>query len=236
MKYLIPIIFSFNTLACSEIYESNNLQAQVIELYTSEGCSSCPPADSWLNALKEEKRLWKDIYPLKFHVDYWDHIGWKDVLASPTHTERQRQYARAWKSRNIYTPGFALNGREWRSYFSRTLPKTSPAKGQKLRVKRKSSKYIIEYKNILREKLNLSFAILGSGIKHRIRRGENAGKHLLHNFVVLSYKSKKLEKDTVEIKIPSIKKGVAKSHNIVFWIEKEGTKEIIQATGGCAIF
>lgn len=235
MKQLIPIFFIMNSLACDEVYESSQYRPQVIELYTSEGCSSCPPADKWLNSLSKDSRLWRDIFPLKFHVDYWDYIGWKDTLASPAHTERQRKYAKAWKSRNIYTPGFALNGKEWRSYFSRTVPKETKNDAPKLKVKKDKNKYIVDYKKKPEEALKLSMALLGSGIKHRIRRGENAGKYLEHNFVVLKYKSQRMNGNQLEIKVPKFKKKGAESFHVVFWLEKENSKEIIQAAGGCAM-
>ena len=64
-------------------------QVGLLELYTSEGCSSCPPADRWLSKLKGEPKLWRNIIPLAFHVDYWDYIGWEDRFASPAYTARQ---------------------------------------------------------------------------------------------------------------------------------------------------
>ena len=79
----------------------------VVELFTSQGCSSCPPADAILGKLK----LRDDIIALTFPVDYWDYLGWKDTLASPAFSKRQRNYARARGDRQIYTPQMVLNGR-----------------------------------------------------------------------------------------------------------------------------
>jgi len=78
----------------------------VVELFTSQGCSSCPPADALLADLAEEK----DVIALALHVDYWDYIGWKDSFADPGNTERQRGYARAAKARSIYTPQMVIGG------------------------------------------------------------------------------------------------------------------------------
>ena len=80
----------------------------VVELFTSQGCSSCPPADEALQQFIERD----DVLALAFHVDYWDYLGWKDTLASPENTERQYAYAKTFKSRTVYTPQAVINGRE----------------------------------------------------------------------------------------------------------------------------
>ena len=97
-------------------FQSSEAQTALLELYTSEGCSSCPPAESWLSRLKESPGLWKDFVPLAFHVDYWDYLGWRDPWAAREFSERQRAYAQGWRSENVYTPGFVLNGKEWRDW------------------------------------------------------------------------------------------------------------------------
>ncbi len=80
----------------------------VVELFTSQGCSSCPPADAALQQFIERD----DVLALAFHVDYWDYLGWKDTLASPENTERQYAYAKTFNSRTVYTPQAVVNGRE----------------------------------------------------------------------------------------------------------------------------
>lgn len=78
----------------------------VVELYTSQGCSSCPPADAFLGELAERH----DVLALAFHVDYWDYIGWKDAYASPEFTRRQRDYARYLRKSYVYTPQMVIQG------------------------------------------------------------------------------------------------------------------------------
>ena len=80
----------------------------VVELYTSQGCSSCPPADELLRELSTRD----DVIPLAFHVDYWDYIGWKDIFADPSHTKRQKGYAYKAGSRTIYTPQMIVSGQD----------------------------------------------------------------------------------------------------------------------------
>ena len=85
---------------------SGSRQVTLLELYTSQGCSSCPPGERWLNEYINRDELWSSVVPVAFHVDYWDYIGWKDTFAAEEHGERQRDYARAGKTRTVYTPGF----------------------------------------------------------------------------------------------------------------------------------
>jgi hypothetical protein len=90
------------------IFQSDKTQTALVELYTSEGCSSCPPAEEWFSTLSANPGLWKQFVPVAFHVDYWDDLGWKDSFATPAYTQRQRDYAAAWGSSSVYTPGFVL--------------------------------------------------------------------------------------------------------------------------------
>ncbi|MDP6343614.1 MAG: DUF1223 domain-containing protein [Alphaproteobacteria bacterium] len=80
----------------------------VVELFTSQGCNSCPPADRLLGQLAQRD----DVIALTFNVDYWDYLGWKDTLARPENTERQRHYAHFLRSRTVYTPQIVIGGRQ----------------------------------------------------------------------------------------------------------------------------
>ena len=79
----------------------------VVELFTSQGCSSCPPADHVLGELAQER----DIIALSYHVDYWDYMGWKDIFGRPENSQRQRVYAHRMKKKNVYTPQMIINGK-----------------------------------------------------------------------------------------------------------------------------
>jgi len=77
-------------------FRSRESQTALLELYTSEGCSSCPPAEVGWSKLKTSAGLWLDFVPIAFHVDYWDDLGWPDPFATPTASKRQRAYAATW--------------------------------------------------------------------------------------------------------------------------------------------
>src|ERR1700761_8258700 len=83
----------------------------VIELFTSEGCSSCPPADALVARVQKESNG-KPVYILAFHVDYWNRLGWKDVFSSAEYSERQSEYAKYLKLESVYTPQVIVNGKK----------------------------------------------------------------------------------------------------------------------------
>ncbi len=105
MRNLITSLFATFMLAAPATAQD---QPVVVELFTSQGCSSCPPADAFLHKLAERD----DVIALALHVDYWDYIGWKDVFANPDFTARQRKYARTGGRRMVYTPQMIINGQD----------------------------------------------------------------------------------------------------------------------------
>jgi hypothetical protein len=233
---IILSLFSMSTFATCDLqeYKSGSNKVHLVELYTSEGCSSCPPADKWMNSLLNHNRLYKSFIPIKLHVDYWNYLGWKDRFSQPKFTQRQRDYAAEWGNSNIYTPGFAINGDEWRFKFMNKLTKKIKAKGE-LNIKKKSKNtFNAEFlsKKIDKNKYFIYTAILGHNLKNKITRGENKGKSLSHNFVVLSLNNQQLQNGKTTIRLPSIDNEVSEK-SIVFWVTKRGSLKAIQSTGGC---
>ena len=217
-------------------------RASLIELYTSEGCSSCPPAEAWLSQLTNNPKLWTEIVPVAFHVDYWDNLGWRDRFASQAWTARQRAYAAAWGSSTVYTPGFVLDGREWQdssSFGGRSLP--APAKadgaGQISAVVKDGKTVTVTYRpadriNAARE---VSVALLGCDLNSNVRSGENSGRSLRHDFVALAVEKKKLSNDKPEGSATfelSAAPADAKHLALAVWVEEPGRAGIQQATGG----
>jgi hypothetical protein len=144
-----------------------------------------------LSGLKNDPRLWRQVVPVAFHVDYWDYIGWPDRFASPLYGNRQRLYAWQGRVRTVYTPGFFLNGREWRwRFLSRdlTLPEALPVGKLTLTVAQGYADAVFSpTADGLIAPLELNIAVLGFGLSSQVRAGENRGRALEHDFVVLGY-------------------------------------------------
>jgi hypothetical protein len=107
-RYVTVFGFIIAALSGAAVQAQDKANPVVVELFTSQGCSSCPPADAMLRELSHRD----DVIPLALHVDYWDYIGWQDVFASPLFTRRQKQYARAAGEQAIYTPQLIVGGRD----------------------------------------------------------------------------------------------------------------------------
>lgn len=155
----------------------------VVELYTSEGCDSCPPADRWLTALKGRT----DVIALAFHVDYWDRLGWKDRFGSPVYTARQQDVQRRNGSRVSYTPQVVVNGADWRGWSTRALPAPGAA-GADLRIVRNGRR--IEATVTPRAgsaPLAGYWAVVEDDHVTAVKAGENRGATLRHDHVVRAY-------------------------------------------------
>lgn len=224
MRVLIFLLLSLITLPCAALEFSSTQDKKIlIELFTSEGCSSCPPADRWLSQFTQDKRLWKSIFPLSFHVDYWDRLGWKDKFASAHFTQRQYNYKRQNRIRSIYTPGFVTNGKEWRAWFRRgALPTGVDGKGR-LIGQYKDNVLSVKYTNPQRGKISLNVAVLGLNIVNKIGDGENEGKTLRHNFVVLSHMTKDLvmKNDSITWQAATDLSVPAPQKALVIWVSDD---------------
>ncbi|PCI40397.1 MAG: DUF1223 domain-containing protein [Elusimicrobia bacterium] len=213
-------------------FVSKASRVRLIELFSSEGCSSCPPADRWFSGLRSHGRLWTGIVPVAYHVTYWDYIGWKDRLASKAYSARQRAYAKSWKEWRVYTPGFVVDGNEWKHGFrSRALPeidKMNPGGGiLKAVVSGRRVQISFSKKGMYRAHA----ALLGFGIKTKVRAGENKGKTLRHDFVALGTVSAKLKHGKAEFILPrpSVK---APEYGIAVWVVRFHDYRPVQAVGG----
>jgi hypothetical protein len=187
------LIFSATPIMSADLLhlQSGAAQTALLELYTSEGCSSCPAAEVWLTRLKDSPRLWKDFVPVAFHVDYWDYLGWKDPFAAKAYAQRQRAYASHWRSRAVYTPGFVLDGKEWRGWSGRDeLPRGSDKPAGKLTARSEDGRrWRLRYEPATSSPssaFELHAALLGFDLISDIKAGENRGRKLQHDFAVLA--------------------------------------------------
>lgn len=225
----------------SQTFQSGPEQSVLIELYTSEGCASCPPADEWMTDLTKSPYLWKTFVPVAYHIDYWDYLGWKDKLSQKYFSERQRAYASQNKSGSVYTPMIVNNGselKEW--YLTPTIKVKSKKDAGMLKVDVVSPEELkityLPHNGAYMEGLVVYVAKLGFDYKSQIEGGENKGQMINHNFAVLSLAQQDLQykngmlsataRFEKELPVTIPKQGVA------VWVSKKDSYEPIQATGG----
>jgi hypothetical protein len=222
------------------VFKNSRATGSLVELYSSEGCSSCPPAEAWLNHLQNTPGLWKDLFPVAFHVDYWDGLGWPDRFARADYTQRQRDYAARLGQDSVYTPEFIVNGLEWRrGWFSgQAFPEDGAQKSGELSVtvgRDKKLSAVYRPAAIQTEQpLALNVALLGFNLVTDVKRGENGGRKLEHDFVVLGFGSTAMIKSghgfqcgPVEMKSSTDDMPGA----VVAWVST-GDGAILQVTGG----
>jgi hypothetical protein len=216
---LFAVLLLGATLAISAFRSSSPKQAAptengfaVVELFTSEGCSSCPPADELVaKILKEDKD--KPVYILAYHVDYWNHLGWKDPFSSAQYSERQRNYARLLKLESVYTPQIVVNGRtefvgsqegSLRNAIHTGLQKTT------------SDQLTFNHASINGDKLNIQYQTNGNTVNKElvivivqkyaqtdVKHGENGGHILSHVNIVRSLTNISLKENcNITVKLP----------------------------------
>jgi hypothetical protein len=164
----------------------------LVELYTSQGCSSCPPADAFLGTLADRD----DVVALALHVDYWDYIGWKDAFAQPKFTQRQKAYAVSAGRRSVYTPQMIVGGQEHvvgnHPMDVNELIKKHAAKRELVSVEleREGNRLLIEAEaeRPFRETLLVQMVRYRPADQVKIRRGENAGRTIKYSNIVTDWK------------------------------------------------
>ena len=188
----------------------------VIELFTSQGCSSCPAADKNLSEIiQRAEREGKPVYGLSFHVDYWNYIGWKDPYSSKEFTERQRKYSKEMGSDGVYTPQMIVNGE---SEFVGSQKGSAEKAIEEALKKKPSFQILISDLEVIDDRLRLRYtidkspgdetvnvAVVERDVENYVARGENSGKTLHHDNVVREFKSFPLQRQgQLEIKIPPL--------------------------------
>jgi hypothetical protein len=212
MKTLLLLAFSF--IGCYHSQAQNN--PVVVELFTSQGCSSCPSADKNLTEiLQRAKKDGNQVYGLSFHVDYWNYIGWKDPYSNKEFTDRQRKYAAEMNLRSIYTPQMVINGRE-------ELVGSNKAESAKIIAKSLTQKpfyqVIIKDLQLTGDVLNLKYsldkdpinevihiAVVEKDTENYVPSGENNGKKLHHVNVVRVFVTNPIKRsEEIKLQIPKM--------------------------------
>lgn len=215
----------------------------LLELYTSEGCSSCPPADQWLSGIANSGYGADKVVSLAFHVDYWDYIGWKDRYAKPHFSARQRQGAGLLGF--VYTPQVKLNGTDFRGWqqnmrFSQAIENSlqQPARAN-FSVKQSNtassldislSAQIPQQEN--RKNADIYIAVYENGLSSKVNAGENNGQLLTHDYVVREFYgpyrfNEKTENWQRSLALKPEWKG--RNAGIATFIQNRGSGEVLQA-------
>lgn len=226
----------------NKISKAANESFAVVELFTSQGCSSCPPADHVLRDLIEEaEKTGKAIYGLSFHVDYWNYLGWKDPYSHAEYSNRQRHYNQQLRSRGSYTPQMIVNGVSEFIGSKRTLAYQEVANGLDAaeKVKVEITKFQLEEG---KNQLNFDYQVIGacdackihiaaveSKLKDVVKRGENHGRTLQHDNVVRRFITENFTAaGKVQMDLP---KGMNFSNSaMIMYIQQGNYGQIIGAT------
>ena len=216
--------------------------AALVELYTSEGCSSCPPADRWLASLDTRYPV-GSVVPLALHVDYWDYIGWKDPYAKREFSLRQRKFSQLQRMAFVYTPQVLLQGRDFRGWsgkaFDEALAKINaqPAKAKlKLAVLGADANGLeVEAAAELIQPSGdtaLYIAAYQSRLESRVKAGENRGRLLTHDYVVLEWQGPFAIAGTAlteRRKLPLLPGAAAANSGVAAFVQDRRTGEVLQA-------
>ena len=184
----LPLTAMANT--CSKASPAHTIA--LLELYTSEGCDSCPAADKFVSNLPKSTSLSSDqVIPLSLHVDYWDYIGWKDVFAKPIFTQRQRNLAQLAGTRSVYTPEIFVAGKELRDWRGGVVNAVARINSQPAQAniqisidKLEANKLNFSVQGKSMQVGNLHFALVEQSLISKIMAGENRGATLQHDYVV----------------------------------------------------
>ena len=227
---VISLCLSATAMAAPAVCEikSGDRVTPVIELYTSEGCSSCPPADQWLSTWKG-----KPVVAQAFHVAYWDYIGWKDAFANPAFTNRQREVAEANKLSGIYTPQLVRNGHDWRNWRQPWQAGDSTAPSHAAIVLRKTERADAFEALVTPENASGTWTAYWTVTEHnhssRVKAGENTGEFLKHDFVVRQYVPVGSYKGPQTLKFYAIPRQEDHPRQINLVISNDQTGETLQA-------
>jgi len=210
----------------------------VVELFTSEGCSSCPPADQLVARIERENTK-NQIYILSYHVDYWDRLGWKDRFSDAAYTKRQNLYAGWLNLQSIYTPQIVVNGRtEFVGSNENDLRKAISAGLEQAPVENLKLK-----SNIIKGQINIAYqvggpiknsdltiALIQKSAQTKVGAGENAGHTLLHVQIV-----RKLEVEPLHVNNGSISLALPSDYNdnkweLIGFVQNETNGAILSAT------
>ena len=214
----------------------------VVELFTSEGCSSCPPADRVLaDVAADARERGRRVFPLSFHVDYWDRLGWKDPYGDAAHSQRQSRYASAFEARQVYTPQMIVNGtaeflgsdRERATAEIERAMAREPASELTLRASRDGRAVSVGYSvTPAPGQAVVNVALVERGLISKVGRGENSGRTLAHENVVRVFAAEAVPqggRGTIEVALAADAKE--ENASLIVYVEDGKTMRVLAAAG-----
>lgn len=219
--------------------------AALVELYTSEGCDSCPPADRWLQGLAGRGLAPGKVVPLSLHVNYWDYIGWKDPFAQQRFSDRQRKLAQVMRARIVYTPQVMLQGRDFRGWGGRAFDEAvarinaQPARASitlALEAGQRDTLAVLVRAELLDPAAAADAALYVASYENRlvsqVAAGENRGRTLSHDYVVfewlgpLPFVDGRMEERR---ELPLLPRAVRANSGVAAFVQDRRTAEVLQA-------
>jgi hypothetical protein len=209
----------------------------VVELFTSEGCNTCPPADELLKKIQAEADKKKQpVYTIAYHVDYWNKLGWKDPYSKLQFTYLQQNYTSALNEKEMYTPYMIVNGQyafngSNQSKANEAIDKVlkTPA-AYNISIKKDSvandTLYVSYQSSAASVDASIKILLLESGLKSIATSGENKGKTFLHDNVCRAYQSKTLGSKTGQVKISLKNITLSKGVSVIAFVQQKGTFKI----------
>ncbi|WFE54217.1 DUF1223 domain-containing protein [Micromonospora sp. WMMD1155] len=213
----------------------------VVEMFTSQGCNSCPPAEELLTEIERDAReRGKAVFGLGFHVDYWDDLGWPDQFADPAYTARQEAYARALGTRGLYTPQMVVNGtvefvgsdRRQASGAIASALATRPATRLTLSVAELDGRRVaLDYEaERPPDDTVVNVAVVERGLDSEIARGENAGRTLRQDNVVRAFASATLNAGRGRVDVVTPREFDPRRAAVVAYVQENGYGAVVGAT------
>ena len=249
MRFLLSLVLALSSQAahaqpCGA--QSGERTAALVELYTSEGCSSCPPVDRWLSGLGAKGLVPERVVPLSLHVDYWDYIGWKDPYAKREFSGRQRKLTQLQRLAFVYTPQVMLQGRDLRDWRGAGFERAVAA----INATPPKAKLALEIDSVGKDRLSvraravllegagkgdaaLYLAAFENKLSSKVTSGENRGDTLRHDYVVLEwlgpfdFDAKGERAETRQI--PLLPQAVPANSGVAAFVQDRRSLEVLQA-------
>jgi hypothetical protein len=249
MRFAIAVLclgLAGSALAAGCSARSGERTAVLVELYTSEGCSSCPPADRWLSSLAARGYAPDLVVPLALHVDYWDYIGWKDPYAKREFSQRQRKLTQLQRMALVYTPQVLVQGKDfprWGTPAFEAAVAAVNARPAQARIaldllavgsgglEAEARAQLLD--RALAAHAGLYLAVYENRLSSRVTAGENRGRMLTHDYVVLEWQGpfafSPAGEATERRRLALLPKGVPEQSGIVAFVQDRRTGEVLQA-------